>query len=320
MVEREACWLVAWFASRVLERDNKERQRLGKTRVDRISDLRRLAGWVKSARVFLCRPNPPTLEQVCHVIDCVFDEHDGHLPIELVNEFSPTGRTRPKDFRLTRLIQIFSNWDRLVEVVAMPMCGRPSPQPVAVDGPAPGQIPVPDLDAKVANLVDLFETFCRSRDPEYELDEFSRANWSKTFKIALRQGHPDFASWRLVIETLADPDIDEFVSAKDRYIDPFTLKNRFAEAFDHVQFFRDLKVRHPERFDKTQRRPKPEVEPVTIEQMREIGFEEGYIERFLERRHRAESRQRTWCDDDEVEHVTAGDVLACSDARPFDSF
>jgi hypothetical protein len=307
--DQESLWLTAWFASRILERDEEESGRLGRKPMVRINSPRRLAGWRTSAENFLSRPNPPTLQEIVDIIGRIFEEHDGVLPIEIVNGFSPTGWTTSKHYRLTRLIQVFENWDRLVEVMAMPVSDRLNPQEAAVETPTPGPIAVPDLDAKVTNLVDLFEAFRHSRNPQYELDDFHRSNWSKTFRIVLQHGQRDYDTMKLVVETLADRDIDEFVTAKNRYFDPFTLKTRFAEALDHVQLFRDLKARHPERFDKTPR-PRPEPEPVTAEQLREIGFDESYIEAFLERRLRAQGRQRTWDDDDEVDYVTTDDVLA----------
>lgn len=295
-ISEEAGWLVMFFGGYILDQINEERRRLGRQPLDAVNDPRRLKGWFKSAEVFLLRrPAPPALEEISETIAWVFSECGGYLPVEVVNEFSPTGRTKPQDRKLTRLKQLFDNYDRIKEAIATGKTMHP--QDLADRG---HQSPVIGLDAKVAELVQLFIAF-RWMPP----DNFRRENFATTFRTMLAHDRRGFDDIKFVLTHLGSPPVLERLDVS-RYQDAYWLR----QEFDHVHELVTAVLAAEARKPTTPALP-DEPKPATLDQLRAIGMSTEWIDSY-ERRALKARRQSLW-DDDELcqwEETAEGNAMA----------
>ncbi|OBF98877.1 hypothetical protein A5772_13600 [Mycolicibacter sinensis] len=171
----------------------------------------------------LGRPNPPPLDEITNLLRWLFGEHDGVLPFDVVNEFNPTGRYRPKDRKITRLKQVFDNYDQIRE---MRMGNKPDGLVASAGNHNLARPSVPNLKAKVEELVSRFSAV-RTMEP----DDFMRNNFRTTFRIMLDRDRRSYDQIKLVVDNLGSPRVQEYLDVS-RYQDAYWLRQEFDHAYE----------------------------------------------------------------------------------------
>jgi hypothetical protein len=156
-------WLVTYFHSLALDRQNVENEAAGRKVQHSISEGRLEKFHESAIQLLLDHP----LAEVVEVIDWVYTDCNGYLPQSLVD--------RNKDRKLTRLRQILNCYGGLREAMTLGIPRPPDEQPKKVD-----QTEVDELVAKFAEF--------RTSFGDRNITGARTANWAKTFRIMLRGG------------------------------------------------------------------------------------------------------------------------------------
>ena len=239
---KEALWLVSYFESHLVEKNNERRRELGWKLIDEFKEDRKQK-WFHPG---LALVQDHGLPEVVSVIDWVFGTHSGLLPYRVENQFSHAYTVR--DRKLTSLRQLEFHFSRLVEEMAKPQCSGVVEATDFTDqvirdstgGVNYGQaFSDPAEEAKVTELVTMFAEFRAKVGITKEFPARRTWSWAKSFRIMLASRGYDFDDLKMVITTLRD--CNEMDGA--RYHEAFDLQR---DGLDYLKSAAQLALRMAE--------------------------------------------------------------------------